>query len=335
MKHVIVPIFITHRGCPHQCVFCNQRAITARTGDVTPKDAEETINTWLSTVDRNTTEAEISFFGGSFTGIPMEEQTAFLKLAQRYKNEGRIDKIHCSTRPDYINREILDNLKLYGMDTIELGVQSFDNDVLKLSGRGHTDKEVFEACRLIKEYGFTLGIQLMIGLPGDSYESCMYSVRKTIEMAPQIARLYPTVVLPDTELYEMQQSGSYTPPSESEMLRTVKDMYRELTANHINVIRIGLKSNETVKSSNYHPAFGQLVKSAVALDEIEAQLAALKPEDGSTVIISAPQRLINFVYGHKGENRRILSEKYPALKFRFAADDGIEKILLRIVNAEC
>ena len=125
-KHAIIPIFISHRGCPHRCVFCNQKAITARSGDVTVSDAGNTIEEWLTTLEGKDIEVEISFFGGSFTGIPMEQQIAFLKLAKEYKDSGRVSKIHCSTRPDYIDRTILDNLREYGMDVIELGVQSFD-----------------------------------------------------------------------------------------------------------------------------------------------------------------------------------------------------------------
>ncbi len=137
-KHAIIPIFIPHKGCPHACVFCNQNAITARTADVTPEDVRRTADEWLSTLEgRGLEEIELSFFGGSFTGIPIEQQSAFLAVAKEYKDAGRIDKIHLSTRPDYIDEVILDNLKAYGADVIELGVQSFDPDVLRLSERGH------------------------------------------------------------------------------------------------------------------------------------------------------------------------------------------------------
>lgn len=347
MKHVIIPIFISHRGCPNQCVFCNQRAITTRTGDVTVDDARKTIDTWLLSIDRASTEIEISFFGGSFTGIPMADQTAFLKLAKEYKDAGLVDKIHCSTRPDYIDRTILDNLKAWGMDVIELGVQSFDEKVLALSKRGHSADAVYEAADLIKEYGFTLGIQLMIGLPGDSYDSCMYSVRETIKIKPSIARLYPTVVIKDTELYEMQKDGRYVSPSQEEVLNTVKDMYLELEGSGIRVIRIGLKSNELIKGETYHPAFGQLVRSRIARDEIEKQLDALMallPEtDAScchdraaecargqlTIEIAGPSDLINYASGHRQENRIYFEEKYPGLRLVFRKDDGLTDFVLK------
>ena len=137
-KHVIIPIFISHRGCPNDCVFCNQKKITARDGDVTPEDVSKTVETWLTTLhDLAPSEIELAFFGGSFTGLPLSEQEAFLEIAKGYKEAGRIGKIHLSTRPDYISPQILDNLKRYGVDVIELGVQSFDEEVLRLSGRGH------------------------------------------------------------------------------------------------------------------------------------------------------------------------------------------------------
>ncbi len=333
-KHAIIPIFISHRGCPHQCVFCNQKAITARSGDVSVSDARNTIEEWLTTLEGRDMEIELSFFGGSFTGIPLDEQKAFLELAKEYIEKGRIDRIHCSTRPDYIDPVILDNLKSYGMDTIELGVQSFDGKVLELSKRGHTAEDVERACRLIKSYGFTLGIQLMIGLPGDTYESCIRSAERAVEMGPEIARLYPTVVIDRTPLAEMLEKGEYIPPGEDEIVRRTKEMYKILTNAGINVIRIGLKSNELIKGDTYHPAIGQVVKSAVARDNIEEQLEDLLKTMNETgqrtcIEIAAPSRLFNYAVGHKADNKKYLKEKYPDIKWIFREDDSIDSICVR------
>ena len=173
-QHAIIPIFIPHKGCPNDCIFCNQKKITARQAAVTGEDVKNTIETWLSTLEpRGVKTIEVAFFGGSFTGIPMAEQSAYLSIAKAYKDAGRIHKIHMSTRPDYINKEILDNLRAYDVDVIELGVQSLDDHVLNKAGRGHNAAVVYESSRLIKEYGFELGIQLMIGLPGDTLETCI------------------------------------------------------------------------------------------------------------------------------------------------------------------
>ena len=275
-KHAIIPVFISHRGCPNDCVFCNQKRITARSGDVTAADARRTIEEHLSTLEKmNLETVELAFFGGSFTGIPLEEQCAFLSLAKEYKDAGRIDKIHLSTRPDYINREILDNLKAYGVDVIELGVQSFDEEVLALSGRGHNARVVYESSALIKDYGFTLGIQLMVGLPGDTLEKCIFSARQTVRIAPAIARIYPTVVLRDTALHDRMLAGLYTPLSEEEAVLRSKAMYEILDDAGINIIRVGLKSSDIMASETaFHPAFRQLVEGRIARERLEAGLGA-------------------------------------------------------------
>ncbi|MDD6311667.1 MAG: radical SAM protein [Firmicutes bacterium] len=228
-KHAIIPVFIPHRGCPNDCVFCNQKAITARQADVTPEDVKNLIESYLPTLTgRGIETIEVAFFGGSFTGIPMEDQSAFLAVAKEYKDKGLIDKIHMSTRPDYINREILDNLKKYDADVIELGVQSFDPDVIKASERGHTVEDVYKACDLIHEYGFELGIQLMIGLPVDSLEKCIFSAKEAVRMKPSIARLYPTIVLNDTKLLEMYLAGTYHALTSDEAVLMTKEMYKIL-----------------------------------------------------------------------------------------------------------
>jgi len=219
-KHAIIPIFIPHRGCPNDCVFCNQRKITARTTAPTADEVKNTIDTWLTTLGEVPT-VEIAFYGGSFTGLRLTEQSSYLAIAKEYKERGLIDKIHLSTRPDYIDRDILDNLKAYSVDTIELGVQSFDDEVLRKSNRGHTSASVYEAVSLIKEYGFEFGIQLMIGLPGDSLETCIYSAEETVKLKPSLTRLYPTIVIDDTELLEMYERGEYKPLSREEAVTRI------------------------------------------------------------------------------------------------------------------
>lgn len=344
-KHAIIPIFIPHKGCPHACVFCNQNAITSRTADVTPEDVRCTADVWLSTLSKmDLEEIELSFFGGSFTGIPIEEQSAFLAVAKEYKDAGKINKIHLSTRPDYINKEILDNLKHYGADVIELGVQSMDDDVLRLSERGHSQEDVYRACELIKSYGcFTLGIQLMIGLPGDSYDKCMESVRKTIEIGPEIARLYPTVIITQTKLYDMFKTGSYKPFSQDDMLRTVTDMYKALTGAGINVIRVGLKASALINDSeesrvagdSYHPAFRQLVEGRIAREELEKLLRkeGLNEASSCSIRISAGPDKFSAVIGHKAENKKYFEEKYPQLRISYRENKDIPdaRILLERV----
>lgn len=279
--HAIIPVFIPHEGCPHDCVFCNQKKITAR--EKAPDEAETTelIEKHLAQLRKNPNiaEIEIAFYGGSFTGIPLSDQAMYLALAKKYKDSGQIGQIHLSTRPDYINDEILDQLQYYGTDIVELGVQSFDEEVLRLSGRGHSREVIYQSARMIKERGMTLGIQLMVGLPGDSYEKCMKSVEETIKIGPAIARIYPTVVLKETALYEMFLQNRYEPLKEDNAVNTVKDMMRSLESAGIDIIRVGLKSSDNitmdggaVAAGSYHPAFRQLAESALAREEVEALL---------------------------------------------------------------
>ena len=330
-KHAIIPIFISHRGCPNDCVFCNQKKITAREGDVTPEDVRDTIEQWLTTLEDVET-VEVSFYGGSFTGIPMEQQTEFLKIAKEYKDAGKIDAIHLSTRPDYISVPILDNLKAYSVDVIELGVQSFSDEVLRASGRGHDAACVYDACELIRSYGFTLGIQLMIGLPGDSDETCRYSAMETVKIGPSIARLYPTVTISDTELCRMMERGEYSPLSLEDAVHRTRIMYEILEDAGINIIRVGLKASEIMENEiGFHPAFRQLVESEIARDRIEAQLPDMP--DGSLTVL-ANSRSFGNIYGHKGSNRDYFAKKYPRLILKGAADDSLRDNQYKVIPSD-
>ncbi len=367
-KHAIIPVFIPHRGCPNDCVFCNQKAITARGSDVTAEDVRKLIDSYLPTLQgRGLETIELAFFGGSFTGIPMEEQSAFLQIAKEYKDRGLIHKIHMSTRPDYIDRDILDNLRSYDADIIELGVQSFDPDVLKASNRGHDVEAVYCACRLIKEYGFDLGIQLMIGLPGDSMEKCIHSAEETVKLAPSIARLYPTIVLNDTELLNMYRAGAYRPLTTEEAVAITKEMYRIIDGAGINIIRVGLKSTDLItdggeiQGHTYHPAFRQLVEGELAREQLETQLSELlckspapagsseNYKDGAIDKSNAHDkgrlsdcRRFDFfssgtsfsnMVGNAKVNRKYFAEKYPDIKIRFRTDSSLEEG--RYVVVEC
>ena len=351
-KHAIIPIFIPHRGCPHDCVFCNQRKITARTDYVTPSDAGNIIDTWLTTlrpqnhpeeqerlVQDNSYAAqtvEAAFYGGSFTGLDIDEQSAFLEVAHGYKQKGLIDKIHLSTRPDYIDRRILDNLRRFSVDTIELGVQSFDDDVLRRSNRGHTSDDVYRAVSLIREYGFEYGIQLMIGLPGDSPETCIMSARKTAELSPSLARLYPTIVLDDTELCEMYRRGEYEPLTREEAVERTKEMYKILDDAGVTIMRVGLKSSEiigeggAINGGTYHPAFRQLVEGEIAKERIEPLLTEInnRYERSNSnarirVTVSSNDLWFSDMTGHKACNRKYFAEKFPALDIRYTSDNSL------------
>lgn len=350
-KHAIIPIFIPHLGCPCRCVFCNQQKITARTKAVSTDEVRETVDRYLSTLEElDPGEIEIAFYGGSFTAIPIEMQTAYLKVANEYIEQGLVSSLHISTRPDCIDDDILSNLRCYNVSTIELGVQSFNDEVLMLSKRGHNSNTARKAATLIKERGFKLGIQLMIGLPGDSLERCIYSANETVALAPELARLYPTLVIDGTELYDMYESGSYVALSKEEALLRTKEMYKILHAAGINIMRVGLKSTDIIGGSDlsainggsYHPAFRQLVEGEIAYETLKEQLDALmeqisaravadrqNPSDTSNPrykvdLFSNPQSFSNMI-GNCGINKERLSAEYPNFDIRYRTDASLAR----------
>ena len=358
-KHAIIPIFIPHLGCPCQCVFCNQQKITARTKAVSTDEVRETVERYLSTLgDLDTSEIEIAFYGGSFTAIPIDAQTAYLEVANKYIDQGRVSSLHISTRPDCIDEEILENLKRYNVSTIELGVQSFSDEVLRLSKRGHDSDTARKAARLIKERGFKLGIQLMIGLPGDSLESCIYSARETVALSPELARLYPTLVIDGTELYDMYEDGSYEALSKEEALLHTKEMYKILHKAGINIMRVGLKSTDIIGGSDlsainggtYHPAFRQLVEGEIAYEALKEQLDALMKKtdgmgpahapniddtrlartEGSDEASSPPKPILKVdifsnMIGNCGINKDRLGAEYPHFDIKYRTDNNLAR----------
>lgn len=271
-SHYIIPIFVPHEGCPHECVFCNQNSITGISETVNAMYVEQTVNEYLKTIKNHDAIIEVSFFGGTFTAIKMEKQIELLFVAKRFKDNNKINFIRLSTRPDYIDDNILRNLKKYSVDIIELGVQSLDAEVLLKSGRGHTVSEVEIASKLIKQYGFTLGHQIMIGLPGDNLNKDIDTAKKIIELKPDICRIYPALVIKDTPMESMYLSGKFKPYSLSEAVNISKIIYIMMIANQINVIRIGLQPTEEISEGNdlvsgpFHPAFRELVEGSIYND---------------------------------------------------------------------
>ncbi|ASW42946.1 elongator complex protein 3 [Clostridium isatidis] len=300
-KHYIIPIFISHIGCPHQCVFCNQDKI-ARTlqKEVTAEEVEETIKEYLNTINKNDATVEVSFFGGTFTAIPVNKQKELLKVAKDYKEKGLIDKIRMSTRPDAINRYILNYLKEYKIDIIELGVQSLDNEILRLSGRGHSAEDVEKSSKLIKEFDFVLGHQIMPGLPGDSFEKDIETAKKSIAMKPDICRIYPSLVIKDTPMEEMYYRGVYKPYTLEEAVQISKDIYKLYKEANVNIIRIGLQPTDTITlgkdviSGPFHPAFRELVEGSLICDKIQN---CVNPEED--IIIELNSKDLSKLYANK------------------------------------
>ena len=260
MKHYNIPIFISHFGCPNDCVFCNQKKINGRETDVSLEDVKNIIETYLKTLPKKS-KKEVAFFGGTFTGISFNLQKEYLSVVHEYIEKGLIDGIRLSTRPDYIDKEIVDMLVSYGVTTVELGVQSLDESVLKKTHRFYPLEKVYTASKLIKDAGIELGIQLMLGLPGATEESDYMSALKTVEIKPDIARIYPTLVIKETEMAEMFKNGNYKPLSIEEAVQRCKKIYSLLEYNDINIVRVGLQptdelnDSENVLGGPFHPAF--------------------------------------------------------------------------------
>ena len=327
MRHINIPIFIPHLGCPNQCVFCNQRSISG-VKEFNPDEIDKIIIESLSTAEQED-EVEIAFFGGSFTGIDREMMVALLDKAYVYVKAGRVSAIRCSTRPDYISEEILAILRERGVKVIELGLQSSSDEVLKLTKRGHDSECELRACKMIVESGFTLVGQMMIGLPGSDEESEIKTAELIISSGAKGARIYPTVVFKDTELCCMAESRDYIPLTVDEAVRRSAKVFSMFLDNNVEVIRIGLCSSENLVSDNTyhsgpnHPALGELVLNEYYFSKISDEIRKCNLSGTDKIKIKvAPGRLSSAI-GQRKRNKLLLSESFPHTAFSFAEDGGL------------
>lgn len=322
----ILPIFIPHAGCPHQCVFCNQKTISGQKLAAVAA-AKEQLARWRSWL-RPSVANEAAFYGGSFTGLPLELQEELLALTDALLAEGFIGSVRLSTRPDYIDEERLQLLQQHGVRLVELGVQSLDDKVLAAAERGHTAAQVPPAVALLKRFGFQVGLQLMVGMPEQSFDSVQETVRKAIEMQPDVARLYPLLVIKGTPLAADYAAGRFVPLTQEEAVTQAAWAYRELTEAGVNVIRIGLQPDEelcapgNILAGPFHPAMGELVKSRVLRTEVTSQLEKLA--DCGAITIYCPARLESKLRGQKSCNLRYWEECFPSLKLQIIQDKADE-----------
>lgn len=312
-RHVNIPIFIPHMGCPNNCVFCNQHTISGH-GGFELERVEREIEEALSTISEGT-PTEIAFFGGSFTGIDRELMVSLLELAESYVRSGRAESIRLSTRPDYIDSEILDILSRYSVRTVELGLQSLDEGVLIASRRGHSVECAERACREIKEAGFELIGQMMIGLPNSTPKNELETARAICRFGADGARVYPTVVFAETELAEMMKSGRYVPLSlEEAVARTAKvlDVFERAG---VPCIRVGLCASENLSDASKaiaganHVAIGEMAMSALYLDRISAELDRLEVK-GGRVTVFVSRGSTSKAVGQKRRNIIKICKKY-------------------------
>lgn len=306
---LVIPLFIPHRGCPHHCLFCNQQKISGCL-DATVEAAEitATLDAWLGRGGGGGVEA--AFYGGSFTCLPPGEQRRLLEPVQAYVKDGRVDSIRVSTRPDCLDSDKCRLLRELGVATVELGVQSLDDEVLRQSRRGHDGGQSRRAIRLLQDWSFTVGVQLILGLPGETRRSFLRGIAEIARLRPSFVRLYPLLVVEGAELAEHFRLGRYRPLSLASAVVLVGAAYRRLRQAGVRVARMGLQPCSSLEQSlvagPYHPAFGELVRGRTLFNELRAQLSRLAP--GQHLRIHISHRDHGTVVGINGINLRRLDE---------------------------
>lgn len=276
LRHANVAIFVPHNGCPNQCSFCNQKNITGVSAQPTPEQVLSTLETASKNLKCSQNRAQIAFFGGSFTAIDENYMISLLKVASKFVFNGTFNGIRISTRPDAINERILEILKNYGVNAIELGAQSMCDDVLLANKRGHTSDDVRTAAALIEDYGFSLGLQMMTGLYKSSLAKDFYTAQEIVKLAPDTVRIYPTVIMRGTELEQLYLEGTYVPIDFDAMVDLCSELLILFGDNGIDVIRLGLHDSASLRENmiagTFHPAFCEICKSRVLLKKVLSQL---------------------------------------------------------------
>lgn len=314
--HYTIPLFLPEEACPNRCIFCNQFKITAKGTIPSLDEAESFIKQRLLQIPQNAENIQIAFFGGNFSGLDVNLQSAFLKIAQKFIDNDRVDSIRLSTRPDYINDSILENFSKYSVKNIELGAQSFDNKTLKILERGHTAEQTEKASILIKEFGFNLGLQMMVGLPEEDLNSAIFTANEIVRLKADETRIYPLLVIENTILEKMYNEGAYKPLSLSETIQVLLPLVKIFESNKVKILRIGLhpfdeKEKLSIIDGPYFESLSQMVYTELWFDKLKDVFEAESKSDISIYV--SPNHLTNVV-GYKQKNK--LRSKNPNIKFR-------------------
>ena len=326
-RESIIPVFVPHWGCPYHCVFCNQRQISGAKKPASPDDVRRAVQSALALLPSGS-KPQLAFYGGSFTAIPVQDQEALLTAAKEILDSGLISSIRLSTRPDAVDEAVLSRLHGFGVETVELGAQSMCDEVLALSGRGHTSADVEYASRLIKASGFRLILQMMTGLPGDSPERSIRTAEKIIALRPDGVRIYPTVIVRDTKLYDLWQTGQYTEHTVEDAVSLCARLLPMFEKASIPVIRLGLNPTEELSAGGaaagaYHPALGELVKSRMLRSEAEKRLAGIVP--GSRVCLFVHPKKLSQMAGQHKCNITYLQEKFALSGLAVCPDPALSE----------
>ena len=315
----ILPIFIPNLGCPNECVFCDQRRIS---GSPLPASGRDVIAALERARADGLTGLELAFYGGSFTAVDPALQEELLGAAQPYLADGTIVSIRLSTRPDAIDGTVIGRLKRYGVSTVELGAQSMDDAVLYASGRGHSAAETAAAAEALKAAGFTLILQMMTGLPGADAASDIETARRLIDLLPDGVRIYPTVIVENTELCDLWRAGRYREHTVEDAVEVCAAILPLFEAAGIPVIRLGLNPTEELSggaavAGAYHPAFGELVRSEL-MRRKAAELLRGVPAGSSVTLGVAPNR-VSAMTGQHRRNIARLTEAFGLASLRVRA----------------
>lgn len=318
-KNYIIPIFVPHLGCLNDCTFCNQKKISGQKKNITKNDVKNIIEYYLENFKEVNRNVEVAFFGGSFTGIQRDIQEELLLAANEYVRLGKVNSIRISTRPDYIDKDILKFLKKYNVETIELGVQSTNNYILNKCKRGHSYEDVKKASKLIRKNKFKLGHQMMVGLPDSTQKDEINTAKDLIKLKPKMVRIYPVLVIKDTKLEEDYKKGEYIPNTLEQAIETASILLKMFNKKNIDVIRIGLQSTDEicnpeneesqVVAGPYHPAFRQLVESRIYYNEFIKKIKGLNNKVKEITVLVNNSCINNFI-GHKRENITKIKEIY-------------------------
>jgi histone acetyltransferase (RNA polymerase elongator complex component) len=322
----VIPVFIPQQGCPHACLFCNQERISgAPAVRISGCEVAEIIRTWLGYFrDDRARSVQVAFYGGSFTGLAEKRQRELLGAAGPFLDRGEVQSIRLSTRPDYIDPDRLALLAAYRVRTVELGVQSLDDTVLAASRRGHTSQDVARAVHLLRTNGFQIGLQMMVGLPGQNRSSLRATVERLIRLAPDFVRIYPLLVIRGSGLARQYEQGRFQPLSLDMAVLHCAWMKEKLTRSGIRIVRMGLQPGPELERSllagPYHPSFGHLVDSRLMLHQVRGLLAGLEP--GQCVVLTINPRDVSLFQGMGGANRERLTRLGLSDRFRLRTDPG-------------
>lgn len=321
MKHANVSLFVPHAGCPHRCSFCNQTTISGSLKPLEPDEVDNACLTAIKSAHASPESSEIAFFGGSFTAIDEEYMITLLKRAKKYIGDGFFRGVRISTRPDCIDIHKLEILKSFGVTSIELGAQSMDDEVLRLNERGHTADDVRNASALIKNYGFSLGLQMMTGLMGSDNAKDLFTAKEIIALSPETVRIYPTIVIEGTTLAEKMRSGEYVPQTLDDAVSLCAKLLLMFRENNIKVIRLGLHSGGNVEEGYlggaYHPAFRELCEGEIYLEKMMSEFD--KKDKSRDYIAEVPQNSLSKAVGQSKRNEKAL--KNCGIKCKIKGND--------------